>query len=72
MISLTNVTNVLQTVVAALEPPAPAPRASAPTAAAGRSVPERRSRRWGRGMDGASTSQEETAVVRPEYCQLKH
>ena len=21
---------------------------------------------------GASTSQEETAVVRPEYCQLKH
>ena len=44
MISLTNVTNVLQTVVAALEPPAPAPRASAPTAAAGRSVPGRRSR----------------------------
>ena len=62
----------MQTVVAAPEPPAPAPRASAPTAAAGRSVPERRSSRWGRGMDGASTSQEETAVVRPEYCQHKH
>ena len=52
MISLTNVTNVLQTVVAALEPPAPAPRASAPTAAAGRSVPERRSRRWAGGWTG--------------------